>query len=282
MGDQLALDLALGVGLGPHEICYAGTGPKSRLALGVNIGQPIAVSGTLLDAINPVVVDSTGAGVVIEPYRIRVVNLFAVNHAGLIQPIHVLPAYACVKVKFLNSVGYGGTVELTACLFSFHRKVVSTVASAFLRVGARANSIRKQSAVRNAQTLCIKDVVAETETNRTSRSHIGRTLTLLQARTPDETGQAGAISGSDVDPHSRRVGDIGAVELASSSQGIPTPVVPTVALVETGLRRKRMILIAGLTVYDAFAFYGVPHKILDACASVPHYLPCCVFCLRTD
>ena len=84
MGDQLALDLALGVGLGPYEIGYAGTGPKCRLAQGVYIGQPIAVSSTFLDAIDPVVVDSTGAGVVIKPYRIRVIYFLAVDHAGLV------------------------------------------------------------------------------------------------------------------------------------------------------------------------------------------------------
>ena len=84
VGDQLALDLALGVGLGPHEVCYAGTGSKCRLAQGVDIGQSIAVSCTLLDTVDPVVVDSTGAGVVIKPYRIRVIYFLAVDHAGLV------------------------------------------------------------------------------------------------------------------------------------------------------------------------------------------------------
>ena len=80
------------------------------MAQGVYIGQSIAVSSTFLDAIDPVVVDSTGASIVIEPDRVRVVYLLAIDHAGLIQPVHVLPADACVEVELLNRVGYGRTV----------------------------------------------------------------------------------------------------------------------------------------------------------------------------
>ena len=112
VGDQLALDLALGVGLGPHEVCYARTGSKCRLTQGVDVGQSIAVSCTLLDTVDPVVVDSTGAGVVIESYRVRIVYLLAIDHASLIQPVHVLPTDACVEVELLDCVGYGRTVEL--------------------------------------------------------------------------------------------------------------------------------------------------------------------------
>jgi len=79
-----ALNLALSVGLRPDKVGDARTCSQGGLAQRINVLQSIAIPGAFLDAINPVVVDGTGAGVVVESHRVRVVYLFAIDHAGLV------------------------------------------------------------------------------------------------------------------------------------------------------------------------------------------------------
>ena len=61
-----ALDFASCVGLRPSEVFYTGTGSEGLLSIWINVHEALAISSTLFDFVDPVIVYSTGTGIVTE------------------------------------------------------------------------------------------------------------------------------------------------------------------------------------------------------------------------
>jgi hypothetical protein len=125
----------------PIEIVDAGTSFECGLFGGINIGNTGAVSATLMNLINPQVVNSTITRVL--PFSrgaTGIANRVAVDLARFIDPVHILDTQTAVNpgVEELG-VGELRAVELTACLANCELcEIVPRLALALLVVGCVA------------------------------------------------------------------------------------------------------------------------------------------------
>jgi len=214
------------------------------------------ISSTLFYLMNPYIVYRTYTSIVDRFWRIWIWYWCAINHTGIIKPIHMFITDAWCKISILlNCIIYTTTVQLTTSYTIFYCEVILWLALTSYLVFDRYCLWNRWTIYYTCKCWWIHKIICNTYTCTTLIIHIWRTSTFVYCTIPYKTRKTITLCLTFLSTNWKRYQLT--VKRALSFIKIPTPIISTVTFILPFSYIQTIF--SRLTIYDTLFHY----KIID-------------------